>query len=136
MRERLRNFMYGRRGMDSLNKCLAIGGAVLVLLSVGAGMLGIGWLNSLFSIFGFMFLIYALIRGFSRNISARDAENYAYLNYLARRKNERQAAKERRAQKDYKFFKCPGCNQWLRVPKGKGKIHINCKCGYILYRKT
>ena len=33
-------------------------------------------------------------------------------------------------------LKCPGCGCWLRVPRGKGKIHINCRCGYTLYRKT
>ena len=25
---------------------------------------------------------------------------------------------------------------FVRVPKGKGKIHIKCRCGYTLYRKT
>ena len=29
-----------------------------------------------------------------------------------------------------------GCGTMLRVPRGKGKIHIKCKCGYTLYRKT
>ena len=33
-------------------------------------------------------------------------------------------------------FKCPGCGRWLRVPRHKGKIHINCRCGYTLYRRT
>ena len=54
-----------------------------------------------------------------------------------KQQHSRQAAKERRAQrKDYRFFKCPGCGTMLRVPRGKGKIHIKCKCGYTLYRKT
>jgi transcription elongation factor Elf1 len=38
--------------------------------------------------------------------------------------------------KEHRYFKCPNCGQYLRVPKGKGKIHINCRCGYTMYRKT
>ena len=74
---------------------------------------------------------------FSRRLGQREAENNAYLALLAKARHSRQAAKERRAQrKDFCFFKCPGCGTMLRVPRGKGKIHIKCRCGYTLYRKT
>ena len=83
-------------------------------------------LNSLFS----------FLRAFSRRLELREAENQVWLRYLEKKKAARAAAKNRRAQKDYRFFKCPNCGTWVRVPRGKGKVHINCKCGYILYRKT
>ena len=61
----------------------------------------------------------------------------ATLALLVKARHSRQAAKERHAQhKDFRFFKCPGCGTMLRVPRGKGKIHIKCRCGYTLYRKT
>ena len=31
--------------------------------------------------------------------------------------------------KTHKFYRCPKCKTWLRVPKGRGKITITCvKC--------
>ena len=32
--------------------------------------------------------------------------------------------------KEHRYFKCPNCGQYLRVPRGKGKITVNCRnCG-------
>ena len=66
-----------------------------------------------------------------------EAENALLLRWAAGKKRAFQAWKERFAdRKEYKYFKCPGCGKWLRVPRHKGKIHINCRCGYTLYRRT
>ncbi len=122
--------------MDALSKTLFWSGLSLLLLSfLAAGHIS-AIANFLF-IFGIFMLIYAFFRAFSRKLQVREMENYLYLNYISRQKQKYQAWKNRRAQrKDFCFFKCPGCNTYLRVPRGKGKIHINCKCGYTLYRKT
>ena len=71
----------------------------------------------------------------------RELENTLFLAYagrvFTRYKQEKNAKKERFSQrKDYVFFKCPSCGTMIRVPRGKGKIHITCRCGYQLYRKT
>ena len=30
----------------------------------------------------------------------------------------------------YKIFRCPGCGQKIRIPRGHGKIQIHCRvCG-------
>ena len=35
-----------------------------------------------------------------------------------------------RRDKEHRYFKCPNCGQYLRVPRGKGKITVNCRnCG-------
>ncbi|MBR4617394.1 MAG: hypothetical protein IKO55_17425, partial [Kiritimatiellae bacterium] len=82
-------------------------------------------------------LIFSFVRAFSRNLPAREAENVLYLRWLDKKKQDRLAKKQRWAsRKEYRYFKCPGCGTWLRVPRGKGKIHINCRCGYTLYRRT
>ena len=39
--------------------------------------------------------------------------------------------------KEHRYFKCPNCGQQLRVPRGKGKITINCRnCGVSFEEKT
>ena len=136
----MRNFFdrlfFGRRGMDELSKTLFwIGLAFFALSFLFSGRVS-GLANFLF-IFGVFMLIYAFLRAFSRKLQIRDMENYLFLNLIAKQKQKVQAWKNRRSQrKDFRFFKCPGCKTYLRVPRGKGKIHINCKCGYTLYRKT
>ena len=133
MKEKLRNLFSGRQGMDELSKLLfwcAVGGYALALALPGA-------LRTLLIPFATVLLAAAFARAFSRDLPRREAENLLLLRRREKRKRERAAAKDRRAHsKEYKYFKCPGCGTWLRVPRGKGKIHINCRCGYTLYRKT
>ncbi len=133
MKEKLQNLFRGRQGMDELSRLLfraAIAGFVLSLILPGA-------LRALLVSFSVMFLAVSLLRAFSRDLAHREAENLLLLRRRDKKKRERAAAKDRRAHsKEYKYFKCPGCGCWLRVPRGKGKIHINCRCGYTLYRKT
>lgn len=137
MREKLSRIFSGRQGMDEFSKALFWMGLVCMLLSVlTAGVLK-GVFSLLFTWLGLAMLIFSFVRAFSRRLGQREAENNAYLALRQKQRHNRQAARERRAQrKDFCFFKCPGCGVMLRVPRGKGKIHIKCKCGYTLYRKT
>lgn len=136
MRERFNNLFIGCQGMDEFSKFLFWAGCGHLALScLLAGL--VGFLSSLFFFLGVFMLIMAFVRAFSRKLPQREMENNVYLQYLARKRRERAAARDRRSQrKDFVFFKCPGCHQYLRVPRGKGKIHINCRCGYTMYRKT
>lgn len=137
MRTWFNNLFHGRQGMDELSKSMFWWGLVSFLL---AGLLAAflhGILSSLFSWLGLLLLILAFVRAFSRRLDQRELENTAYLAYLARRRRVWEGRRERfRQRKDFRFFKCPGCGTILRVPRGKGKIHINCRCGYVLYRRT
>ena len=37
----------------------------------------------------------------------------------------------------YKIFKCPGCGQKIRIPRGHGKIQIRCrKCGREFFGRS
>ena len=137
MREKLSRIFSGRQGMDEFSKALFWMGLVCMLLSVLTANVLKGVFSLLFNWLGLMMLIFSFVRAFSRRLGQREAENNAYLALRQKQRHNRQAAWERRAQrKDFCFFKCPGCGVMLRVPRGKGKIHINCKCGYTLYRKT
>ena len=133
MKDKLRNLFLGRQGMDELSKCMfwvALAGLALSLFLPGA-------LRSLLSSCALLLLLIAFLRAFSRDLRAREAENRAYLRFWEKRRQERAARKLRHAsRKEFRYYKCPGCGTWLRVPRGKGKIHINCRCGYTLYRRT
>ena len=133
MKEKLQNLFLGRQGMDELSKLLFWAG--LAGLALACFLPGL--LRTLLFSFALALLIFSFVRAFSRNLPAREAENILYLRFLERKKQDRLAKKQRRAsRKEYRYFKCPGCGTWLRVPRGKGKIHISCRCGYTLYRKT
>ena len=131
------NLFQGRQGMDELSKSMFWWGLVsLVLYGLLMAFLN-GVLSSLFSWLGLLLIILCFVRAFSRNLVQRELENGAYLSFLERKRRQFEGRKERfRQRKDFRFFKCPGCGTILRVPRGKGKIHINCRCGYVLYRRT
>lgn len=141
--DRKKQFLTGRYGPDILNTALSVISfalliAALIVTSVsrstGAWIAG-----------GILFALaaasvgFAIFRMFSRNLSARRKEYEWFRRVFAapftRKKNE---MKTRTAQSaTHRFFKCPGCRQTVRVPKGKGKIRITCpKCGKVFERKS
>lgn len=135
MRERLIRFMQGRYGADALGKFMT--GLVLVLLFVGLFIQKPGF-RALINVLTLVILVLLYVRMFSRDYSKRYAENQKFLqctapvrSYIAKQKNRA------RLRKDYRLFKCPGCKQVVKVPKGKGKISIRCpKCRTEFIRKS
>ena len=142
--ERLKQFLVGRYGGDSLNTALSVVSLVsffagMIVRAAARGTLAgviIGWVLYLVAI-GLLAL--TIFRTFSRNLTARRAEYEWYRSHvIAPFIKKRNEARTRRAQAaTHKFFKCPGCGQTVRVPKGKGKIKITCpKCGKTFVKKT
>lgn len=113
--------MYGRYGSDELNIVLLVASVILNLLAPA---------GSIFRGLGMVCICYAIYRMFSKNIYKRRQENAKILPYVsfikAKLKNKGHA----------KLFMCPKCKRTLRVPKGRGKININCPCGEVLKRKS
>lgn len=131
IRNWLRNFMIGRYGPDQFYFALFIGALLFSLLSAIPGL-------ALLSVISYALLIYAVFRMLSRNIAKRRRENDVFLRYWwpIRYKITSRVLRFK-SRKTHKFFKCPGCKNVLRVPKGKGKIQITCpKCGERFERKT
>ncbi len=126
-----RRFMSGRNGTDQLGFAMLIACMLLNLI----GSLTRVYLLSLLAT---VLLVLCIIRFFSRNLPRRQAENRRFLEtwYKLRNRFLRQKDKLRQC-KDYRFFKCPGCGNTLRVPKGKGKIYVTCpRCGERFVKKT
>ena len=120
--------MAGRYGNDKLNQFMMavfLGCAVLNLFVRNA------YVSTVLNSWECLLILLVYIRMFSRNISKRYAENQKYLaleNRLRRFFGQKRYLIQQR--KEYHIYKCPGCKQKIRIPRGKGKISIRCpKCG-------
>ena len=131
LREKFARFMYGRYGIDTLGKW-----------TVGAGLLAmlITHLTDSYTLFLISWgcIIYAYFRMFSTNIYKRSAENQAFLNKTARIRGWFSRQKGMATQrKTHHIYRCPGCRQKIRIPKGKGRIEIRCpKCSTTFIKNS
>lgn len=127
----LSRFMYGRNGTDQLNLALlvlyvaiCVPRAVTLALTNSA-LVRLFWDTLLLAMGVVLFF-----RMFSRNLPKRQAENQRFLAWWYPIKNRVSGAKQRRLDKEHKYFTCQNCKTICRVPAGKGKIEITCpKCG-------
>ena len=126
--------MQGRYGMDDLNRCLYWSFLVLFILELIIPFRPVkavlGWVT-------LAIIIWETFRMFSRNIPKRYSENLTFLDMTAglsraMRLNRRKFDDR----KTYRYFKCPGCGQEVRVPKGKGRIRITCPKCHQSFEKT
>ena len=76
-------------------------------------------------------IVYQYYRMFSRKIALRRRENEWYLKKRQAVTGFFAAVKGMLFQgRKYRFFRCPKCRVWLRVPRGRGKIRVTCRsCG-------
>lgn len=131
MRHRLRTFLSSRYGLDGLSYALLVCTALLLVLAHVSH-----W--PVFSLLGCIALVWALARSLSGNLNGRWAENQRFLRpFRALGGAVRDRRTLRRQSRTHKFFTCPGCSQRLRVPRGKGELHITCpRCGQRFRGKT
>jgi len=131
LENKLRRFMQGRYGHDELNLMIYILALLLVILSM------IRPLRYLY-IPGLVLMVLSLFRCYSKNIAARSKERAVFMgavNSVRRFFNQR---KNRwRNRKTYRYLRCKGCKNTLRVPRGKGTIMVTCpKCHREIRIKT
>lgn len=124
LKDKFRRFMVGRYGTDELNQFLSI--LILVFF-----VINIITRSRIFYGLEALCLLLIYIRMFSKNTSKRFQENQKYLHY---RFYVEESMKKLRFQlqqgRKYKIFRCPGCGQKIRIPRGHGKIQIHCRaCG-------
>ena len=112
MKEKIQRFMYGRYGMDQLNKFLM--GVCLVLL-----VISIFVRFPLMNILVFALLILMYFRMFSRQIYKRAAENTKYMNLTGGIRRSLTGFKTKVKDKDHNYYTCPNCNRLSASPEAK-----------------
>ncbi len=122
--------MYGRYGMDALGNVMIWGSIIAMLASA---ILGLPILNTIATVT----ILFAYFRVFSRNIPKRYEENQKFLAFRNRIFKNASLNEKRRKDKEHCYFRCPSCQQQVRVPKGKGMIEIRCpKCSTRFQKRT
>lgn len=119
--EKVKNFLFRlyakSYGMDDLNKVLLISSFVLSLLDMFIKGTFI-YALSMITFIAFLF------RFFSTKKFKRSEENRKFRNsikFYEQKWNHR---------KTHRVYKCKQCGQFIRVPKGVGKVEVTCpKCG-------
>ena len=126
MKEKFIRFMQGRYGVDQLSKFTMAAALICIILSLFVRGTGGALLNTI----GLLAIVYTYFRIFSRNIQARYGENQKYLNATQKLRSRINREKNMMQQrKTHHIYSCPGCGQKIRIPRGKGRIEIDCpKC--------
>ena len=130
-KNKMMQFMQGRYGADQMGQMLSAVSMAFLILSLFSR--NQGWF--LLAVIG---IVYNYFRMFSKNISKRYAENQKYLTMTAGIRRKIASWKSQLAQrKIYHIYRCPGCKQKIRVPRGRGKIEIRCpKCNTRFVKKS
>ena len=119
----LRRLMYGRYGGDQLSFFLLV---VYLILSLLSGLRYLAFLQWI----ALAVLAWDLYRMLPRNLPRRRAENAKFMQLAGPAINWFHLRRTMHRDKEHRYFKCPNCGQYLRVPRGKGKITVNCRnCG-------
>ena len=131
MRDKLIRFMQGRYGNDQLNRFLSVACMVGLVLSMLIKSGGLYYA-------AILLMCLQLFRSFSRNISRRYAENQKYLALTSRlRYTFSKKKNEWKQLKTHHIYRCPGCRQKIRVPRGRGRIEIRCpRCYQTFIKKS
>lgn len=116
----LARFMTGRNGMDNISWHAFRAYIVIFIVNLFLR-------SSLLEALGLVLLVYAIFRILSRNIQKRQAENSRYVVFFEKISREvKQFFLRLRGMKTYKYFRCPGCKNRLRMKRGAGEKTITC----------
>ncbi|NLY09600.1 MAG: hypothetical protein GXZ11_06895 [Tissierellia bacterium] len=131
MKNFLNRLFMNRYGMDKLGRFINI--IIIVLLSINL-FIKSRLLNGII----LFFIIFMLIRIFSKDVVSRERENTYYCTQLWKlRRWKNTMLSDIKIRKNYKLFLCPICSKKMKVPKGKGKIKVTCPhCGHSFEKRS
>ncbi|MBQ3484878.1 MAG: hypothetical protein IJA77_05180 [Clostridia bacterium] len=113
-------FMAGRNGTDLLGWHAMWGGIILMIANIF-------FRSPLLTLVYYVLYGYSIFRMLSRNIAKRQTENNRYTLFYEKVSREvKQFFLRLKGMKTYKYFRCPGCRNRLRMKRGSGLKHITC----------
>ncbi len=135
---KIAQFMYGRNGFDKLTGFLLILG---LIVNVVNSFVRAWQPSAILSAVSFALFALTLFRMLSKNIAARQNENFKFenllklLNFYETTNKFKSITKNLNLRIKYsgthRFRRCPNCKDFLRLNKKKGKREITCpKCGH------
>ena len=127
-RYKVYQFMQGRRGVDQFGRFLLFAAMVFMVISIFT-------FGNLFYYGGLLLFFYAYLRVFSRNLVQREQENSWYLSQKFRLTKGKSFRQRRYERNYYAYFKCPGCGQKMRAPRGRGTIKVKCHGCHTEFQK-
>ena len=120
IKQTFRTFMSGRHGVDQLSVTIVWAGLVIYILSAIFN-------SGLLAIISLAVYVYTLFRIFSRKEQKRREENRRYMDWTGKMTTGFKQARTRfKNRKQYKYFRCPNCKAWLRLPRGAGVVTVTC----------
>ena len=124
-------FFQGRNGIDQLSMAAMVAALVLNLVD---GFLGAG----IFAVLSLALYVWAIFRMLSRNTARRAEENRRFTAWWYPTKTRvKQAWTRLINMRKYKYFRCPECKAYLRLPRGAGSGTITCsKCNHSFHAKA
>ena len=136
MKEKFIKFMEGRYGVDGFARFTM--GVALVCIVASVFFRNGSTTGAILNTVGLAAIIYTYFRMLSRNIQKRYAENQKYLSMTAKiRQWFRKEKNMMEQRKTHHIYTCPSCRQKIRIPRGKGKIEIDCpKCHTKFIKKS
>lgn len=136
MKEKFIKFMEGRYGVDGFARFTM--GVALVCIVASVFFRNGSTTGAILNTVGLAAIIYTYFRMLSRNIQKRYAENQKYLSMTAKiRQWFRKEKNMMEQRKTHNIYTCPSCGQKIRIPRGKGKIEIDCpKCHTKFIKKS
>ncbi len=132
-REKLYNFMYGRRGMDDFSRFLLAAGFAFAILSMLLRLFPftpIYIIRSVLTVLNYFCYGYGFFRILSRNLYRRELENVKYVKLRNKLMPYFEDSIRSFRDSEYVYKKCPKCAAKLRLKRIKGKHITRCpKCG-------
>lgn len=126
---KVRNFMYGRNGIDKLTYGLLVIYCIIAVVKIFFRGITAAWI--IISVIQYLFLAFIIYRIFSKNLQKRYNENFKFEQFFKAWKPYLEHMKLRITFfKTHRFRTCKSCDEFLRLKKGRGKRTVTCpKCG-------
>ncbi|MBP0986506.1 MAG: hypothetical protein IKX09_04875 [Oscillospiraceae bacterium] len=126
----------GRCGFDGLSRFLMASVPLPLLLSMLLRKAAGGYISMFLFAVAMVLFVWSVWRAFSSQLYNRKCENDHFISSSMYRSVSDTVTRLSQI-REYRFFRCRTCRTWLRVPRGKGKIRIDCpKCGTSFIAKS